>query len=232
MFNIFKKRSDYKIINYSNLEELKKIYDDVWKDERFPEKQWNRVEKQLKNVDEIPEFRAIIECIKATELKNPSILDVGCSSGYLSEVLKIKKIRAKYEGTDYSPSFINFARNKYPKETFSVNDATNLKYKDKNFDIVVSACCLLHIINYKKAISEAARVAKKYVIFHRTPVYSIRPTTFFTKTAYNAEMLEIIFNEDELVDIFKKNNLSVVKIKTISSEENTTIKNYLCLKGK
>jgi SAM-dependent methyltransferase len=223
--NFFHK-NDYKKISNSDLDLLKKKYSNVWKDETFPEKQWRRVENQLKHINDVPEFRAIIDMVKATGLNNPTVLEIGCSSGYLSKVLP----NVRYEGTDYSSSFIKFAKQKFPEVKFTVNDATNLKYKDKSFDIVISGCCLLHIIDFKKAIKEAARVAKKYVIFHRTPVFGFRPTTFFTKTAYNAEMLEIVFNEDELIDIFRKNNLSVVKIKTISGGENTIIKNYLCKK--
>lgn len=236
MFNLFKNQSGYKIIKNPNLKELKKKYSEVWKDEGFPETQWRRVEKQLGNIDSVPEFQTIVGCLKATKLKNPSILDVGCSSGYLSEVLKKTKIKCRYEGTDYSKAFINFAKMKYPRESFSENDATNLKYNDKSFDIVVSAGCLLHIIDYKKAISEAARVAKKYVIFHRTSVFKISPQSFFTKVAYGSQMLEIIFNETELADIFKENNLAIVKIMTIGQEkisivnENMIIKNYLCIK--
>lgn len=233
--NIFNRDPNkYKVISTPNLSILRKKYAKVWKDNTFPQKQWNRVEKQLEHIDDIPEFRAIIDNVRATKLKNPSILDIGCSSGYLSEVLRRSGIKSRYDGTDYSPSFIDFAKEKYPKIKFMVNDATSLKYKKGSFDIVVSGCCLLHIVNYKKAVSEAARVSEKYVIFHRTPVFNLQPTTFFTKTAYGAEMLEIIFNEDELIDIFCKNNMAVVKTVTISSGnisdlgENISIKNYLC----
>ncbi len=226
---IFFNNDGYRIISNPDKNILKKTYSDVWKDETFPEKQWRRVEKQLENINSVPEFIAMIDCIRAINLKNPSILDVGCSSGYLSEILEKSGLKSRYEGTDYSLAFIKFAKQKYPQIKFTVNDATNLKYKDKSFDIVVSACCLLHIVDYKKVISEAARVAKKFIIFHRTPVFHLQPTTFFTKTAYGAEMLEIVFNEEELVDIFCKNNLAITKIKTISSG-NITIKNYLCQK--
>lgn len=226
---IFFNRDNYHVVQNPDLNILRKKYSDVWKDKTFPEKQWRRVEKQLEHINEIPEFRGMIDCVKATGLKNPLILDVGCSSGYLSDVFKKAEIKANYEGTDYSPAFINFAKQKYPKIKFTVNEATNLKYKNNSFDLVISACCLLHIIDYKKAISEVARVAKKFVIFHRTPVFHLQPTTFFTKTAYDAEMLEIVFNEEELIDIFRQNNLAVIKTRTISSG-NITIKNYLCRK--
>lgn len=234
--NIFNRDPNkYKVISNPNLSILRKKYAKVWKDNTFPQKQWNRVEKQLEHVDDIPEFRAIIDNVRATKLKNPSILDIGCSSGYLSEVLRKSGIRSRYEGTDYSSSFIDFAREKYPKIKFTVNNATSLKYKQRSFDIVVSGCCLLHIINYEKAISEAARVSKKYVIFHRTPVFNLQPTTFFTKTAYGSEMLEIVFNEDELIDGFNKYKLAVIKTRTITCGNinrfgMSMIRNYLCVK--
>lgn len=234
MFNLFKKKSIYKIITTSNLKELKKKYNGVWKDESFPEKQWRRVAKQLKRIDDIPEFRAVTECVKAAGLKNPSILEVGCSSGYLSKVLT----DVRYEGTDYSSSFIQFAKLKFPNVKFTVNDATDLKYKANAFDIVISGCCLLHIIEYKKAIKEAVRVAKKYVILHRTPVFHLQPTTFFTKIAYGTEMLEIIFNEEELVDLCGRNGLAVIKTRSLSvsdisgTKEKVVVKDYLCVKVK
>lgn len=234
MFNIFRKQSDYKIITNPNLKELKKKYSGVWKDDTFPEKQWGRVERQLKHINDVPEFKVIINMVKASGLINPSILEVGCSSGYLSKVLT----DVRYEGTDYSSSFIQFAKQKFPEIKFTINDATNLKYKDKSFDIVISGCCLLHIIDFKKAIKEVARVAKKYVIFHRTPVFHLQPTTFFTKNAYDAEMLEIIFNEEELTDILRTCNLATVKIRTIGEgkisgmNEKMFMKNYLCQKVK
>jgi len=58
----------------------------------------------------------------------------------------------------------------YPAIRFDVEDATRLRYNSDSFDIVVSGCCLLHISEYEKAIAEAARVSREFVVFHRTPV--------------------------------------------------------------
>lgn len=234
---IFLNRSDsHHLIANPNLVALKKKYANIWKDNGIPLKQWSRVERQLQNISDIQEFKAIVDCVRATNLKNPSILEVGCSSGYLSEVLKKAGIKARYEGTDYSPAFIHFAKEKYPDIKFTVNNATNLHYKNNCFDIIVSGCCLLHIVNYQKAIVETARVAKKYAIFHRTPVLHSLPTSFLTKTAYGIGMLDIYFNEEELIDLFYKNNLVVIKTRTISQgripelKGDMAIKNYLCRK--
>jgi len=232
----FHQGNSHNLITNPDLSALKKQYSNAWKNDSFPQKQWARVEKQLQRINDIPEFRAIIDCVKATNIKKSSILEIGCSSGYLSEILKKKGIKATYEGTDYSQLFIDFAEEKYPGTKFTINDATNLHYKGKSFDIVISGCCILHIINYKKAIAEASRVTKKFIIFHRTPILHFSPTSFFKKTAYDSEMLDIYFNEKELIDLFNQNGLVVVKIVTISKEyvpvlkEDMFVKNYLCRK--
>ena len=62
------------------------------------------------------------------------------------------------------------AKQRYPEKEFKINDAADLNYTNNQFNIVISGCCILHIIDYKKAISETARTAKDYVIFHRTPI--------------------------------------------------------------
>ena len=233
---IFFGRDNYKIISNPDFRELKRKYANTWKDDGIPQKQWPRVERQMQNISAVPEFRALVDCVQATKLKNPSILEIGCSSGYLSEVLMKAGIKARYEGTDYSPSFIRFAKQKYPDIKFTIDNATNLHYKNNSFDIVISGCCLLHIINYPKAIAETERVARKFAIFHRTPILHSSLTSFLTKTAYGAEMLDIYFNEDELIDLFYQNDLAIIKTKTISQgrisglEEDMVMKNYLCRK--
>lgn len=229
---IFFKNDGYRLLSNPNFRELKRTYSDVWKDESFPEKQWKRVEQQLKHINGVPEFKSIRDLIKASRLINPSVLEIGCSSGYLSRVLP----KVKYEGTDYSKAFIEFAKLKFPKIKFTVNDATDLKYKDNMFDIVISGSCLLHIINHKKAIAEASRVAKKFVIFHRTPILHVTQTSYLTKSAYGHKMMDIFFNEEDLIDQFYKNNLAVVKSITLGLgkvsvfEEKMAMKSYLCKK--
>ena len=117
----------------------------------------------------------------------------------------------KYEGCDYSNEFIKLAKERYPSLNFKVSDATCLNYQDKQFDIVISGCCLLHIIDYETAIKEAVRVAKDYVVFHRTPVILKNKTTFAEKRGYDVKMLEIFFNEEELKNMFKKYGLKILE---------------------
>jgi ubiquinone/menaquinone biosynthesis C-methylase UbiE len=125
---------------------------------------------------------------------------------------------------------------KYPNLIFKISDATKLDFKSKSFDIILSGSCILHIVEYEKAITEAARVTKNFVIFSRTPIIHLTETTFVTKRAYDQEMLEIVFNETELINLFSKNKLGVISTKVLSSfwirgiSEPVYVKSYLCQK--
>jgi len=147
-------------------------------------------------------------------INEKSILEIGCSSGYYSEVLKIKEIHSEFTGCDYSRAFIDYAKVKYPDGKWDVEDATDLSYQDLSYDVVISGCCILHIYDFEKAIAEAARVSKEYVLFHRTPVIQKNRTAYYLKQAYGIEMLEIHFNENSLIELMGKYNLEMVDSKT------------------
>ena len=234
----FKKTEIYKIIKNPNLKELKIIYNEVWKNESIPKKQESKIlhRKEVKNYKNVPPMKAMVDLLSKVETNNKNLLEIGCSSGYYSEIFKKAGLNIGYEGCDYSPAFIKLAKKKYPDINFKICDATTLEYNDNQFDIVVSGCCILHIIDYPKVIAETARVSRQYTLFHRTPVLHKNKTTFLTKTGYNTKMLEIFFNEEELTNLFLKNNLTIKIINTHAQfpvkgiSEPVYMKSYLCEK--
>jgi len=213
-----------------------------WQDPSVPHRQYDACTKgQLRNYREglsIEPYDVLVDILKEnfTNLDEKNILEIGCSTGYYRDVLKIKGINAEYHGCDYSNSFIDFARKLFPGTDFQVQDNCSLSYPDKSFDIVISGCCLLHIMDYKKAIEETARVAKDYVVFHRTPVLHKKETSYYIKTAYGVKMFEIHFNERELLRLMSENGLTVIDIITFacstekSSGDLHAYKTYLCRK--
>ena len=70
-----------------------------------------------------------------------------------------------------------------------------LPYPDNAFDIVFNGVSLMHIIDYPAAIREAARVARRYCIFHSVPVFDDYRTTYLSKYAYGAPVVEIVFGK-------------------------------------
>jgi SAM-dependent methyltransferase len=148
------------------------------------------------------DFKVAAEAIAATGIAIPRVLDVGCGSGYYSDVFAtLLSGGVRYTGIDYSDAMIARARAQYPSTAFEVADATRLPYADRAFDIVFNGVSLMHIVDYPAAIREAARVASRYCIFHTVPVFDEFRTTFLTKYAYGAPVVEIVFGKSELMSL-------------------------------
>ena len=194
-----------------------------WQDDNLPQKQRKLVDLQLhqyRSGASIDVFDVFITALRALPLQSSSasLLEIGCSSGFYSEVVDIAGLPINYSGCDYSDAFIRLAKEKYPSINFSLADATALHYTDRSFDVVVSGCCLLHIPEYVKAVEETVRVARDYVIFHRTPVVWGQPEQWYRKQAYGVETVEIHFNEPEFLALLVRNGLELIAAHTLSEE--------------
>lgn len=213
-----------------------------WQDDTLPKRQRELVDQQLRQYrsgTHIDVFDVFVDSVRALPDLAPgaSLLEVGCSSGFYSEVVEIAGLPVGYSGCDYSDAFIRLAREKYPAVAFAVEDATALHYGDRSFDVVVSGCCLLHIPEYAKGIKEAARVARRYVIFHRTPVVWGQSEQWYRKQAYGVETVEIHFNEPEFLALLDNNGLELIAIHTLSEESTDAMRTqghasrtYVCRK--
>jgi SAM-dependent methyltransferase len=148
------------------------------------------------------DFRVAAEAVAATGIANPRVLEVGCGSGYYSEVFAVLMPGGvRYTGIDYSEAMIAGARAHYPATAFETADATRLPYHRGAFDIVFNGVSLMHIIDYQAAITEAARVAAHFCVFHSVPVFHDHRTTFLRKYAYGAPVVEVVFDKRELMSL-------------------------------
>ena len=194
-----------------------------WRDASLPQRQRKLVDQQLlqyRSGDRIDVFDIFVKSIRnLPNLGLPAtLLEVGCSSGFYSEVVEISGLPIKYSGCDYSDAFIRLARERHPSIDFAVEDATAMDYAVSSFDIVVSGSCLLHIPEYIKGIEEAARVTRRYAIFHRTRVVWGQPEQWYRKNAYGVETVEIHFNEPDFLDLLAKQGLELIATYTLSEE--------------
>ncbi len=212
-----------------------------WADDGIPALQREAVDRQLGEYragKPNAGFDALAEILlhNVPDLGAKTLLEIGCASGYYSEVLRLRNVAASYRGCDISPALVGLARQTYPSLPFDVEDATRLSYADDSFDIVVSGCCILHIPEYERAIAEAARVAREFVVFHSTPVVHLTGPWYYTKKAYGVEMVEIHFNEQKLLRAFVRHGLHSHDINTYQLVEKKTgrefvlYKTYLCHK--
>ncbi|MEE4198051.1 MAG: class I SAM-dependent methyltransferase [Bacteroidales bacterium] len=93
--------------------------------------------------------------------KDSNVLEVGTGTGLVSFVItdRVKRIMV----IDYEPEMINIANEKlkgstYKNIEFKVNSATNIKQKDKTFNVVI-ASNIFHLIHEsEKAMEEIIRL--------------------------------------------------------------------------
>ena len=91
------------------------------------------------------------------------LLDVGCGTGSLTQVLVDRTRDTKITGIDPSKAFVGHARACFaenPRVSIDEGSATMLPYADNTFDQSVTLLVLMFIADAEKAISELVRVTK------------------------------------------------------------------------
>ncbi|MCW5623674.1 MAG: class I SAM-dependent methyltransferase [Burkholderiales bacterium] len=211
----------------------------AWWDETLPARQRSLVEQQLRQYRRgkpVEVFDVLVRALRSLpQAPGMSLLEIGCSSGFYSEVLAIAGLGLEYSGCDYSPPFVKMAMQTYPQLKFRVEDNVALSYADRSFDIVVSGCCLLHIPEYAIAVAETVRVARSWVIFHRTPVVFGQPERWYRKQAYGVDLVEIHFNEPDFLSLLDRHGLTVIATYTLHEERSSgstavgqAVRTYVC----
>ncbi|OGM31046.1 hypothetical protein A2630_00020 [Candidatus Woesebacteria bacterium RIFCSPHIGHO2_01_FULL_44_10] len=94
--------------------------------------------------------------------KNFKVLDVGCGTGYGTELLAEKVIVV---GVDSNNETLTYARNHYLRPTFKKGNAEKLPFKDGEFDMVVSYEVIEHLKKPESFLKEIKRVLVKNGIF-------------------------------------------------------------------
>ena len=90
-----------------------------------------------------------------------NVLDVGCGTGPVIELLSKKYPEKRFVGLDITPAMIEVAQSKkLPNAEFIVGDAENLPFGDGGFDAVLCANSFHHYPNPGAFLREAYRVLR------------------------------------------------------------------------
>ena len=187
----------------------------AWKSSNIPGEQFEIVSKQLtafEGGDIIPEFKVFLDHLNFIQLENHSkIIEIGCSSGYYSEVVEFYNPTFRYFGIDFSTKFIELALDIYPQKNFLVADANFLPVKPGALDCVVLGSVLLHLKKWEEALKKAADLNSNFLIVHRQPIIIDKPSYYYFKNAYSTKMFEWVINRDHLIEVLLSLNYELVK---------------------
>lgn len=99
------------------------------------------------------------------ELENiefKDVLDCGCGTGPMVEILTEKYPDKQYTGLDLTPEMIKKAKKKNLKNTeFVVGDCENLPFADESFDVIICTNSFHHYPNPQAFFDNVYRVLRK-----------------------------------------------------------------------
>lgn len=145
--------------------------------------------------------------IKLAELVKGKILDIACGPCINYKLMKNKN----YSGMDLARIMLDVARELYPELDGKLYEGAiqEIPFKDNEFDTIIARHIFEHIPDWKVAMKECLRVAKKYCYF----VFYLHPTdepeeikyypkwegkdTAYYLNRYNKSDVESVFKEYE-----------------------------------
>lgn len=142
--------------------------------------------------------RRFYEFLSSIELKNKTILDIGCGDG--TDIVNFQKMGALPFGIEPSEEFVKSAKEKSPHSTILVGKGEALPFPDKNFDIVVSKYALQTSSDAPKILDEAARVLKTDGHFIFLSKHPIRQ--FLEKINTYGQSENVNYFDQKIVDSF------------------------------
>ncbi len=178
---------------------------EAFKDPAIPDKQRALADSQLSAMYAGHPPRVFSVCTNALKLlpgdEPLSLLEVGCASGYYSEIIHHMVPRPfRYTGADFSEAMIELARSRYPNSSFTTADARELPFPSQSYDVVLAGAILEHVGEWSRVLDELCRVSNRYLILHRTVVSLKRPTYTDVMHGYDVLLYRTYINEGELLD--------------------------------
>lgn len=105
-----------------------------------------------------------------------TLLDVPCGPAVEYEGIAAAGVPVQYTGMDASDKMLEVARSRFPEADFRKGDVTALPLEEGSVDVVLCRHILEHLPDFRPAVSEAVRVARKrvFLVLFRAPTHSER----------------------------------------------------------
>ena len=174
---------------------------------RRQDRAWQGIVDEVKAGNPRGDVEALYQALTGIETDGAALLEVGCGGGYYSEIIAHRFPGISYRGLDLSEASIDLAREHYPQREFLVGSAYDLPFDDHSIDIVMDGVALIQMPDWRTAVAEYGRVARRHVIIHGVTITETHPTTLFAKYAYGQPSFESVINRDELRTLCSANGL-------------------------
>jgi malonyl-CoA O-methyltransferase len=94
--------------------------------------------------------------VERIEREPSSILDLGCGTGYLTELLGKRFPQARITAVDFAPAMIEHARRRVPDAHFLVRDIEELEPELENYDLIVSNATIQWLTEPEQTLARLA----------------------------------------------------------------------------
>ena len=116
-------------------------------------------ERETMYYSKLPKFSCHDTAARLQNIRYRKLLDVGCGTGYLIELLKKQNQYAAYYGLDISPEMLKIAQQRFDGGVeLTEGSSSSLPYRNQSFDVVTCIQSFHHYPEPEKAMSEAFRV--------------------------------------------------------------------------
>jgi SAM-dependent methyltransferase len=161
-------------------------------------------------------FRSEQQFLKDLIVNNKSVIDVGCASGGMYQIVKKINSEISYSGVDIAKDLIAIAKKKYPEVDFRIGDGTGLPFETNSYDAVISFGTTVHDQDYENLIKESYRISSKAFLFDMRIVPEMPSINDVTKGYVNdgagLNYPYILANAKEFVQFLKSLSPSPKKI--------------------
>jgi 2-polyprenyl-3-methyl-5-hydroxy-6-metoxy-1,4-benzoquinol methylase len=122
---------------------------------------WNTRCRELSNLD-VPTLAradAVMRHVQQLKLPNARILDIGCGTGWLSEILST---RGEVTAIDLAAEVIERAQLRVPHVRFHAGDVLTMPLPSSAFDLVVTLETIAHVADQSKFVDRIAALLRPH----------------------------------------------------------------------
>ena len=194
----------------SSLSEVK--FNKTWSSKMIARqhKTWEKLIKDS-NYGNRKDISALTKNLKKINLRDCTIIEIGCGSAYNKNLLLQLNKTINYLGLDSSLSALQYARKLDIDNHLIQGTSVSIPLKDNSVDLVLDGAALIHILDWRASVKDYARVSKKFIVLHSITLTNEK-TTLFSKYAYGAKVYEIAFNREELTRILLDLNFKQINV--------------------